>query len=172
MLTNAEWWVLGRHHGLITRLLDWTHSPYIAAFFAFDDLATSSLPGFAEGLPDRIPRLESGDVAVWALAPLHCVFKHGEFEYIDTRRDQFYRQRAQMGVFTRLRHDVHLDLASYLEGRSEGHYLECIRIPRREMGKALHDLRLMNIRYATLFPDLDGAAREANRNPAISAVTE
>ncbi len=161
-LSENDWWALGRHHGLITPLLDWTRSPYVAAFFAFLDQAEHLNPGFKTGTHDGGIQYGTQCIAVWELVLVDALAVAQEFEVFTSRPDSGHRQKAQQGVFTRLNHEVHLDVEAYLSSRGVAHYLAKYEVSGQETARALADLALMNITPATMFPDLTGAASMAN----------
>ena len=101
-------------------------------------------------------------VAVWALANWRSLLVPGEFELVAPRSFSNPRQRAQRGVFTRLTHQEYFDLESYLSARGEEGCLTRWEVPAEQAAVAIDDLRMANITPATLFPDLNGAASEAN----------
>lgn len=154
-----DWWAIGRHYGLSTPLLDWSRSPYLAAFFALGDYVRFVLDAPANG---TTPMETDGFVNLWVLQPRPDVFREGEFELVAPKSFSNARQRAQRGVFTRLTHDDHHDVAAYVAHRGMPDCLSCWEIPGQDALLALSDLSQANITAGTVFPDLQGAALEAN----------
>ncbi|MEM8886131.1 MAG: hypothetical protein AAGD14_18850, partial [Planctomycetota bacterium] len=101
-------------------------------------------------------------VEIWALARRSEIQVSGEFEILSPPPYRSARLNAQRGTFTRLTHPVHVDVESYLVSRGVGTSLEKFEISAQAVGQALHDLELMGITFATMFPDIDGIARQAN----------
>lgn len=156
--SNDEYWALGRHYGLLTPLLDWTLSPYVAAFFAFAERLNYMEHG------SQVYKLKGneGSVRVWAISMLDQIEIPGEFEVVRASPRAAARQRAQCGLFTRLRSKEHLELEPYFKSRNLTGSLVAYDIPFDAANHAMRDLQLMNITPVTLFPDLYGAAWQAN----------
>ena len=151
-----DWWALGRHHGLSTPLLDWSRSPYAAAFFAFTE--HRRLRGVG---------IDTGEiVTIWALDGVRDLLRTGEFELVAPHGFSNPRQRAQRGAFTRLTHQKHVDLARYPAARGHADRLRRWELPADQAMVAIDDLQMANITHSTVFPDLTGQRPRQTRHGA------
>jgi hypothetical protein len=168
---DLSWWALGRHYGLVTPLLDWTRSPYVAAFFAVTSYIRDRNAGLAAWGYVPMSRLE-GSIVVWELAEPDQLTVPGELELCLDRSVDAARQKAQQGVFSVLTHEQYFDIGSYLTARGRAHHLACYVLPAQWVFIALNDLALMNVTFATLFPDVEGAALQANMSAYLNLSRE
>lgn len=166
---ELEWLALMQHHGAPTRLLDFTWSPYVAAFFALER-ATEQAAVWALNLPllRRIhDRRRIDGISVTKADPRDAAAFHRY--YLPNRHafvwlgDSFrmpQRVVAQSGTFLVCGHlgmTVEQILSSY---PGEGELLiEFILDTANLRADAMASLYSMNITQATLFPGLDGLAR-------------
>jgi hypothetical protein len=140
---GSEWELLAlaQHHGLPTRLLDWTENPLVAAYFAC-------------GHRDR-------DGAIYALNTVSVV--DPKVSPFTIERVAKYRPRhvtpritAQRGVFT-----IHNDPVRPLDVGDSPHKAYRVRkfvVKASAKHRMLWDLSRFNVNSRALFPGLDGLA--------------
>jgi hypothetical protein len=170
---DFQWLALMQHHGAPTRLLDFTWSPYVAAFFALEratgDAAVWALnpADISAGGIRRSPKSKARAIATSAMDPRLAgnfarYFLKGNREFIWLGEPEVMNRRliAQSGTFVlpgALDRPMEEIARQYPDpkGMMAKFILPAAKI--RETG--LRELYRMNITYATLFPDLDGLAR-------------
>lgn len=168
---DDELWAVGQHYGLMTPLLDWTYSPYVALFFSFhkdDSKEEAANPYRAVYVLNKsflADNEEETGIRVW-----------------EPRKDDHGRLVNQAGLFTfsptdatienklatvladdELFEDEELRVASEDEQPAIlAKYICKIYIRNEERDACLRHLRRMNVHHASLFPDLLGASEYCN----------
>jgi hypothetical protein len=144
---NDEAGAIAQHYGMPTRLLDWSLSPYAAAFFAF--------------YYAKVDRIRQSHVAVWALdaRAFPKVADPRYFSVLKTKSIANNRIHRQVGSFVVARGD-HYNLDAYLARQHQPEPIlhRCI-IPMRDTDEALNDLILMGQTPADIYPDFEGVAK-------------
>ncbi|MDF1680300.1 FRG domain-containing protein [Ponticaulis sp.] len=145
----ASFWALAQHHGYPTPLLDWSRSPYVAAYFAFKNVTASSEGAVRIFVLQEHPFAHNGQI-------FFTTYSQPVVKLIEPMSLENERLIPQQSVLMISNVDDIEWLIETLEAEKNVQILQAIDIPKHEAAEVMKDLRLMGIGAGSLFPGIDG----------------
>lgn len=177
-----DWLAVAKHHGLPTRVLDWTHSPYVGLHFATATQAALDRDGVvwsvdyvraAEHLPERLRRIlreegsnsfttEMVERAASSLAELDALAEGGEDFVLFLEPPSLDERIVNQYALFSLMSSPEARLDEWLERRPG--LARRIVVPAELKWEVRDKLDQANVTERVLFPGLDGIARWLTRH--------
>ncbi len=156
---NSEWdWLsVAQHHGLATRLLDWTLNPLVAAFFATESCYSKDAPKECDGVI-YVTRFQTPavieDDELKTMTPFSDL--EGRVRLLWPNRIAA-RISAQAGLFTLHGNNQEIDQHTlYLD------HFQKILIPHGAKANLRKELSFFGVHELSIYPDLDGLSAYLN----------
>jgi hypothetical protein len=149
-ISNWEWLALAQHHGLATRLLDWSTNPLVAAYFAVKEERDADAVIYALLINANVTKEENKDKNA------NPFERRGVVKYIPTSTAA--RVIRQRGIFTS-HGPPDTELA---DGLTRSDQLDTIIIKKNFRTSLALSLAYFGFYDGNLFPDLDGLSNTCN----------